>query len=528
MRKLAILILLMAFIHPLKAAVYYVRTDGKDTNTGKTDSPEGAWKSVKTAASRVKGGDQVVVADGTYYEGEIIFRAETNTKATPILLQSASRHGAKIVSTSLYHAFNLGNSVNVTIDGFDITFQEKTTSEYHGINVGGNWNVIRNCKIHGAPFSGIQGYLCDNLLIENNILYDNCKGTGIKVHENGSGISIYHPISRQAGEGFHIIIRNNFIYNNVALNNVGSTGFPTDGNGIIMDDFHCGQDWDKDLTKLVNYPYASLVENNLIVNNGGRGVHVFSSDQVTMRNNTCYHNGWKLDDYTMDPGDLTVESGKNNVIVNNIAVSRPDLKRGGAIRIALDNSTTQVKNNLVAGPKLLSSWSTSVKLDNTNKTSGNALFPAFVNPTYDLTSANFHLKATSPAIGAGTSSNSAETDIDGLARPLGSGIEMGCYEYDSTAVYTSLVIPPLDQTGFVVFPNPVTDQCSFQINSPKPAVVWLSILDLTGRVVGQKKYASQQGLNTFTYDTKGLLNGVYVMYLHCNQQTISRKLVIQH
>ena len=38
------------------------------------------------------------------------------------------------------------------------------------------------------------------------------------------------------------------------------------------------------------YDGTSLIENNVIFDNEGRGVHVYFSDRVLVRNNTAYHN----------------------------------------------------------------------------------------------------------------------------------------------------------------------------------------------------------------------------------------------
>src|SRR5206468_7099524 len=47
----------------------------------------------------------------------------------------------------------------------------------------------------------------------------------------------------------------------------------------------------------------------------------------------------------------------------------------------------------------------------------------FVAPGSD-----FHLLATSPAVDAGTATNAPALDLDGAARPVGAGIDLGAYE----------------------------------------------------------------------------------------------------
>jgi parallel beta-helix repeat protein len=76
----------------------------------------------------------------------------------------------------------------------------------------------------------------------------------------------------------------------------GSGNTLTDGNGIIIDSMR-----DSRKNALIKHqldkngpkePYRgrTLIENNLVYNNGGRGVHVFRSEKVDVINNTCYGN----------------------------------------------------------------------------------------------------------------------------------------------------------------------------------------------------------------------------------------------
>lgn len=526
MKKLVFMLLTLVVFQLTTGTTYYVRTDGNDSNSGLENTPEGAWLTIQASATKISGGDSLLVADGDYIEDEIKFYNGDNTKNTPIVVKSANRHGAKIISTSAYHAMNLTNSVALTIDGFEITFEENTSSEHHGINLEGNWITIKNCLIHGAPFSGIQGYLCDNVRIENNIIYDNCKGTGTTVHENGSGISIYHPISHEPGKGFHIIIRNNIMYDNVATNNVGSTGFPTDGNGIIMDDFHCSQSWDHSRTGGNNYPYSSLIENNLIFNNGGRGVHVFGSDNVTVRNNTVYYNCWVLQDY-LDPGEITVENARNNKLYNNIAVSLPDLERGGSIRVANDNSTTTIKNNLIIGKRMFSAWDTETSIDTTNKKSKIDTLTAFINPSTDPSVADFHLQSISYAIDRGTNTNMGNFDLDYMARPANGTVDIGCYEYGS--IPASLPASKTVSGDFTLnlYPNPAKNNLYITTDGLVPMNAWVFVYNFNGQVIKSEKVQHKENQNTFSLNVADIPNGLYLVKLNWTQNTLSGKLIIQ-
>ena len=109
---------------------------------------------------------------------------------------------------------------------------------------------------------------------------------------------------------FRNIIRNNITYDNVqgpAIN-----WEHTDGNGIIIDGFHD-----------TKYRYGTLIEGNVSYGNGGKGIHVFLSDFVTVRNNTVWHNNHDNANKGSWRGELSNAMGSHNTWVNNIAVADP-------------------------------------------------------------------------------------------------------------------------------------------------------------------------------------------------------------
>ncbi|MFL5657690.1 MAG: choice-of-anchor Q domain-containing protein, partial [Ktedonobacteraceae bacterium] len=56
--------------------------------------------------------------------------------------------------------------------------------------------------------------------------------------------------------------------------------------------------------------------------------------------------------------------------------------------------------------------------------------PGFVNFKIDG-SGDYHLRAGSPAIGAGTSVGEPATDMNGLPRTIGAAVDLGPYAYTS-------------------------------------------------------------------------------------------------
>lgn len=220
--------------------------------------------------------------------------------------------------------------------------------------------------------------------------------------------------------GPRIIVRDNVSYNNTTEN-----GATTDCNGIMVDSNNRPNDRHDD------YPFETLIEGNIVYGNGGAGVQLAWSNNVTVANNTAYHNH-------QDPGadtwrgELGNMASSHNTFVNNIAVADPAVRYASALsNVSFKgevNTDVVWKNNLTYNG---TPGAASMNTNNGNSTAsakdGNLIGvdPQFVNPG----KADFHLRPTSPAIDRGLPSpGTARADIDGEARVTGSGIDLGADE----------------------------------------------------------------------------------------------------
>jgi hypothetical protein len=116
---------------------------------------------------------------------------------------------------------------------------------------------------------------------------------------------------------YRIVVRRNLSYGNhqkVPSREIGSER-PTDGNGIIVDSNHD-----------TGYPYRTLVENNLVVGNGGTGIHSYRSSHVDIVNNTSYGNGRNP---AQDGGEILAIASSDVRIANNIAQAEPGRRLNG-------------------------------------------------------------------------------------------------------------------------------------------------------------------------------------------------------
>lgn len=405
------------------AKTVYVSASAGDKGNGSANAP---FRTINKAVnSGLKPGDIVLVKPGIYNEGIWMTDRISGAPGRYVTFKSEKPYSAKLRPPKNYGFFLMGANY-IKIDGFDIT-----GSSQSGISIQDSHHVeVTNNKSYNNMGAGIYSRLSDFLLVEGNVTYGNAADAVT------SGISIHMPQEhKDAGNsnGFRIIVRGN-----VAYDNLTKTRGHTDGNGIIFDDFLLRNKRVSGLYKefpgIKPYTYPALIENNLVYRNGGAGITVYATDNVTVRNNTAWHNG-------LDPlnkgtwrGEYKNTSASSNVWVNNIAVSTlnipNDKNNVGKYNSGFsyfDFKDTPSKNviytNNIAytdGKPGDNSLNGKVPTGGNNKWGVN---PQFVNAPSD-----FRLKANSPAVNAGTLKyGSDDKDLAGAGR-VKKTIDMGAYE----------------------------------------------------------------------------------------------------
>ena len=282
---------------------YYVdNSKGNDSNPGTTQNF--AFKTIQQANQKVAAGDIVYVKNGTYDENITVIKSGTSQNW---IVFQAFPGDKPFVRGTQDGTFKIeGNYIKII--GFRIT----STQIGSGIHVGkGNHHTqVLNNEIHDSGCGGISGQETDYLYIEGNVSYRNAFRSPYQC----SGISIYQAKAYDEKSGFHNIIRGNISYSNE--NKVPSEdGKVTDGNGIIIDDFRHTQGE----TRSPKYTNWTLVENNLVFDNGGRGIDIFQSDNVVVRNNTSFKNLQSPNLEGTLNGELTALFSSNIEFFKNIA-----------------------------------------------------------------------------------------------------------------------------------------------------------------------------------------------------------------
>jgi parallel beta-helix repeat protein len=257
--------------------------------------------------------------------------------------------------------------------------------------------VIENNVVHDVPGGGIVTEESDYITIQNNTVYNNA---WYAVYAT-SGISVFHSYNSDTNtSSYKNIVRNNKVYNNKALIKWVNTLDYSDGNGIIIDDNKNSQ-LDG---RLAPYTGKTLVTNNISYNNGGSGIHSYSSANVDIINNTSYNNSSQV-----NYGEIYANGSNNVNLYNNIMYART----GRHITSNSNNSNVNYNYNIYFNGTPAVSGPNDIMSD-----------PLF----YNAASGDFRVHIGSKAIDNGTSTLAPNNDFSDNLRPRGFASDRGAYE----------------------------------------------------------------------------------------------------
>jgi len=388
---------------------YWVTAAGNDSNPG-TSEPA-AWATLVHAAGVVAAGDTVHVGPGSYQGFYLSTSGTAGAAITFIATPGTVSINADNPLTP--DGINLEGADYVVLDGFTVNARTRA-----GIRaVLADFVTIRNCSTGNNGRWGIFTGFTDDITIENNETYGAVDEHGIYVSNSSDRATI----------------RDNHIYDNHAngihLNGDASQG----GDGTIS---------------------GVLIERNVIHGNGVGGGSAINCDGVTdsiIRNNLLYDNhasGISL--YRIDGATGTV----GNLVVNNTIHNASDAR--WCININNGSTGNTVVNNILYNDHPVRG---AITIDSSSRSGFTADFnsgmnrysvdgdatvidlPAWQSEGYGANSFNavptdhfvsvgsdYHLLFASPAVDAGTGVDAPADDLDGGARPVGAGIDLGAYE----------------------------------------------------------------------------------------------------
>lgn len=338
---------------PSSGNVYYMATNGSDSNSGSITSP---WKSLASAVTHLKPGDTLYLRGGTY-GAQAVSSIPSGTASARITIsgypgESPIINGGGSGSPLLH---DLSNVSYVTFRNMEITnYSIYLIYLYSNCN----YMIFENLNIHdiglsgsGAFISGITiGNEAGSPCTHNIVRYCHCERLGYNINQ-------HHWIYTSANATYNQVY-NCFLKDAIA-GQIQSDHSPAGGHNQFFNNILVGGQWG-----WCNYNGETYDE---------------------FYNNTCYGNMYCLEQ----------NAGNNNIIRNNIFA----------------NWTKAPIDNLASGNTLDHNlWSSSFSGKPAGDITGN---PLFVNPSGE----DFHLQAGSPAINAGATIGLVTNNFDGVARP---------------------------------------------------------------------------------------------------------------
>ncbi len=408
---------------PANGTVIYVEKTGNTTGDGSKTRP---FATIPQALAIVKPGDTIQVGAGEYIEPRGISFKTSGRADAWIHLQAAPGARPKIVTSNWSGIEMRGGISYIEVKGFELEWvpdAEVAKGNPNGVHGSGIAMMyashhIRalNNVVHGYGTGGIISLDCDYLTVEGNTIYSTAKTSPY----GGSAISLCRAFTFDENPGYHNVVRGNVCYDNelkvsVLTASGGNGKALTDGNGIIIDVFQRsranplkphGEDRDGPLKP---YFQRTLIENNLIYDNGGRGIHIFRSDNVDVLNNTTYLNQKSAD---INAGELTAIEAKNVLFANNIAYGL----RNKRVNTQDGSSRVIWKNNLLFGSDDVLTHDGLIQAD-----------PQFVAPALDAKPGGFRLKSSSPARGIALKEVAPKMNLSGQVRPAKSPVDLGAF-----------------------------------------------------------------------------------------------------
>ncbi len=130
----------------------------------------------------------------------------------------------------------------------------------------------------------------------------------------------------------------------------------------------------------------------------------------------------------------------------------------------------------------------------------------------------------SPLIDAGYSASPTVTfDFRNKVRPLGSGPDIGAFEYDPQ---TGTKHTPESQSEVITFPNPVKDELHLKLLLESKSDLVFSVYNLSGmKILSKENFGINSGENTIKINLTGLNPGIYLYSVRNNKLVFTGKLV---
>ncbi len=373
-------------------------------------------------------------------------------------------------------------------------------SDYYITIGGGNRNTIKGCyaervgnQIHGGHGITLK-YNCENNKI-TDCISKNMRGEGFAVRHRGVKNNIFENCIVYGESG--LVVRDGASNNTFRkCRTIGST-YPIQFYDTSEDDGaqYCG---------------SNNIFENCIFENSDIVIDFDSYDQISpAENNTFINCTFSGANYMFNVDRPNNANKMVNCIVEGIKNYSTAYTYPGTYAVNFNYNYTNFWNNGFSKP------------DGEGNISANPLF-------VDSANGNFQLKAESPCIDNGTSSEAPLIDFNNVTRPQGNGFDIGAYEYLSAS--KNLATPTVENNrykSFKIYPNPANQLAIVNYKLLENSAVEIFINDLFGKKLMQVINEKQNsGEHQASINTSSLQNGIYFVKINVNDKQATHKLMI--
>ncbi len=403
-----VVLALVLFCDLAVASTFHVSPTGSDAADGSAATP---WRTLQRAADVAAAGDVVEIAGGTYAGFRI---RSQGTAAAPIVFRGVG--DARVVGNAagVNDAIWMQDAAWIRIEALTVTGATRA-----GVAILDSHDVtVRGSVVDANGRWGVFSSFTDDLVVEDNQLSRSATEHGVyasnsadrpRIRNNrifGNGMCGVH-MNGDINFGGDGVISGAIVEGNVISDNGDRGGSGINGDGIM----------------------GALILNNVLDGNHASGISLYRIDGgAASTGNQVVHNTIRMASDAR--GGINIQDGSTGNVVRNNVVANLAAGRGafevcgGCISGMVSEHNAIVGRMEIDGTSYdLAGWRIRTGKDATSFVATEAQLFA------DATAGDLSHRAGSPAIDVADPALAPETDVEGVARPQGAGVDLGAYEY---------------------------------------------------------------------------------------------------
>jgi len=525
---------------------------------------------MQTAINNANSGDEIVLTNGTYLNNTISI-SKSNITVRAATLGGVYLNGTNAINISgnyvtfsgfQFTSGNIADSEIINIYGNNNTLSQLNFNGYHAkkyihINADTQYNVIENCNIENKPVDAVIGCLIQITTTPTKPGYHKIRHCSFQNFPGPGGDYGNEPIriglSTEMNNASRTIVE--FCYfENVGLGDGESISLKSCENVCRYNTFT-----NNPKGQLVfRHGYRNVAYGNFFINNSG-GIRIKEG-----ANHYIYNNYFSTGSLSAVELQYEVEYPLDNInfIHNTFIEGTVDLGTSGLTNVTLANNIFKKNSgSIFKNPVGNEKWLGNIY----SGTLGISIPTGMTNidPKLALNSEGYYgLTASSPAINAANATYPSILDITnidddptllldikGLPRPASAILkDVGCEEYNASGTIvnrplkladvgptylkpiTTLINPTSNEFDFDFRVNNTSKKLQFEINLDNTDDIYVDFYNSKGQLCKAYKfnYIHQNIKQGFSVNIDGLKSGMYILTLHSNNFSKSKKVILSH